>query len=227
MIRAFLLSVRQLDDPVIARVFGKSFMVTLLVFALFGVGLWFGAQGVAHWLFGANQATSTLAAVAATLGAAAAVWLLFRAVAIAVVGLFADEVVRAVEVRHYPQAVEQSRDVAFSRSLAMGLGSAARTIGANILIAPIYVALLATGIGTAVLFVALNGWLLGRDLGDMVAARHLPHAAMRGWRRTTRWRRLALGLAVTGLLMVPLINLIAPVLGAAMSTHLFHRKTRI
>jgi len=224
MIRAFLLSVRQLDDPVIARVFIKSFFTTLLVFALLGAGLWFGAQGAAHWIFGANRATSTLAAVAATLGAAAAIWLLFRAVAIAVVGLFADDVVRAVEVRHYPGARENSRDIAFSRSLAMGAGSAARTIGANILIAPIYVALLATGIGTALLFVALNGWLLGRDLGDMVAARHLPHAAMRDWRRTTRWRRLALGLAVTGLLMVPLINLIAPVLGAAMATHLFHGK---
>jgi uncharacterized protein involved in cysteine biosynthesis len=106
----------------------------------------------------------------------------------------------------------------------MGIGSAARVISVNVMLAPLYLVLLATGIGTAIAFFLVNGWLLGRDLGDMVAARHLPPEAMRGWRGTTGGGRLVLGLAGTGLLMVPLVNFIAPVLGAAMATHWFHER---
>jgi CysZ protein len=42
--------------------------------------------------------------------------------------------------------------------------------------------------------------------------------------RMTRGRRAVLGGVVTGLLMLPLINLFAPLIGAAMATHLFHMK---
>ena len=57
---------------------------------------------------------------------------------------------------------------------------------------------------------------------DMVAARHLAGDDMKTWRGNTSLSRFALGLIVTGLLSVPGVNLIAPVLGAAMATHLFH-----
>ena len=84
-------------------------------------------------------------------------------------------------------------------------------------------ALLVTGVGTALVFFAVNAWLLGRDLGDMVAARHMPYAQLAEWRRGTRLRRFAVGAVGTGLFLVPLINLVAPVLGAALATHAFHR----
>ena len=79
-----------------------------------------------------------------------------------------------------------------------------------------------TGVGTALLFFAVNAWLLGRDLGDMVASRHLAPAAMRTWRTATGGRRFLLGLAGTGLFVVPGVNILAAVIGAAMATHLFH-----
>ena len=61
-------------------------------------------------------------------------------------------------------------------------------------------------------------------LGDMVAARHLPAPLMRQWRRTTAGGRLLLGFAGTGLLLIPFVNFVAPVLGAAMATHWFHER---
>lgn len=82
--------------------------------------------------------------------------------------------------------------------------------------------MLFTAIGPAIAFFLVNGWLLGRDLGDMVASRHIDDATMRGWRKATRGQRFVLGLAVAGLFVVPLANLFAPILGAAMATHLFH-----
>jgi len=215
MIRAFFLSLGQLGDPPVLRVFVKSMAVTLLVFAGLGVGLW--------WVSRSLLRTDGIAAALALAGTILALWLLFRAVAIAVVGIFADEVVAAVEARHYPAALASARPVPFHRGLAMGLTSAVRVVGVNVLMLPIYAALLVTGIGTAAAFFLVNGWLLGRDLGDMVAARHMDASAMRGWRATTRAQRFLLGLANTGLFVVPLLNIAAPVLGAAMATHFFHR----
>ncbi|MCC2975235.1 EI24 domain-containing protein [Sphingomonas sp. PL-96] len=224
MIRALFLSIAQLGDRRILAVLVKSLVVTLLLFLALAACFALGARAMVrdglHWGSGVGDLAAA-AAVIATVGLA---WLLFRAVAIAVTGIFADEVVAAVEARHYPAALASARPVPFARGVAMGLGSAGRVIAVNLLLSPLYLVLLATGVGTAIAFFLVNGWLLGRDLGDMVAARHLPAAAMRGWRSGTGGGRLLLGLAGTGLLMVPLVNFVAPVLGAAMATHWFHER---
>jgi uncharacterized protein involved in cysteine biosynthesis len=149
-------------------------------------------------------------------------WVLFRAVAIAVIGLFGDQIVIAVERRHYPDALASAHDVPFARSLHMGLRSAGRALGVNLVLLPAYILLLLTGFGTPLLFFAANGWLLGVDLGEMVAARHIAPSEMKTWRASTRWVRWELGVIVSGLLTVPVINLFAPILGAAMAAHLFH-----
>lgn len=222
MARAFLLSVRQLGDPAILRVLLASMAITLAIFVTVGIGLWWTIDvALAGWAWHAS-----LAGVAATIAVALGAWLLFRAVAMLVVGLFADTIVAAVERRHYPAALATARPVSAARGLRMGAASATRVVVVNALCAPLYLALLITGIGTVAAFFVVNGWLLGRDLGDMVAARHLPVAAMRDWRAATAGRRFLLGLAATGLFVVPLLNILAPVIGAAMATHLFHGTRR-
>lgn len=222
MFGALALSLAQLGDRPVLGVLAKSLAVTLGLFALLGTGVWWGTDALlTTWAW-----HGTVASAAAFVATALALWLLFRAVAIAVLGLFADTIIAAVEAKHYPLALTSARDVPFAQSLRMGLGSAARFVMANLLLLPAYVMLLATGIGTAALFLAVNAWLLGRDLGDMVSARHMTSAAMVDWRRGTTARRFLLGLAVTGLFLIPILNILAPVLGAAMATHLFHRSRR-
>jgi len=221
MLRAFMSSVGQLGDPPILKVLAKTVAVTLLVFAILGFALWWGATSlVAAWGWGANAGLA--AAAGAVMIAIISAWLLFRVVAIAVIGLFADAVVEAVERRHYPDALARARPVSVARSLRMGLASAGRALLFNLLALPLYLLLLVTGIGTVALFVGVNALLLGRDLGEMVAVRHMDPAAVRGWLATTRTSRLMLGLVVTGLFVVPVLGLVAPILGAAMATHLFH-----
>lgn len=220
MIRAFILSVAQLGDRAILGVLARSLVVTLVLFVVLGAGAWWLADALVARAAGTHS--GALAGIAATVTFALLLWFAFRAVAVAVVGVFADAVVEAVERRHYPQALASARAVPLPRSLAMGVGSAARFALVNLVLLPVYLALLVTGVGATLLFFAVNAWLLGRDLGDMVAARHLPRAAMRGWRKATGGRRFLLGLAGTGLFVVPGVNILAPVLGAAMATHLFH-----
>lgn len=222
MVRAFLLSLQQLGDPPVLRVLAASMAITLALFAGAGAALWWGIDAaLADWAW-----HGALAGLAATLGTALGAWLLFRAVAMLVVGLFADTIVAAVERRHYPAALAGARPVPLARGVRMGAASALRFVAVNLLFAPVYVALLVTGVGTAAAFFVVNGWLLGRDLGEMVAARHLPAAAMRDWRAATAGRRFALGLVATGLFVVPVVNIVAPVIGAAMATHLFHGTRR-
>jgi CysZ protein len=222
VIAAFLLSVGQLGDRRILGVLAKSLAVTLVLLATLGVALWYAGVAAARWA--GLDAVSGIAGIIALVAAVAFGWLLFRAIAVAVVGLFADDVVAAVEARHYPEALARARAVPFGRGIAMGAGSIARAILWNVAAIPLYLVLLATGVGTPIGFFAVNATLLGRDLGDMVAARHRPAAELPAFRRATRLSRLALGAAGTALLLIPFVNLIAPVLGAAMATHLFHRR---
>lgn len=224
MVRAFLLSVQQLGDRAVLTVLAKSLLLTLAVFAALAAGLVFGVRALAGSWFGLSGGSADLAGAAALLVAFIGMWLLFRAVAVAVIGIFADDVVAAVEAKYYPNAVVTARPVPISRSIAMGLGSASRAILVNLILLPLYLILLVTGIGTAALFFIANGWLLGRDLSDMVAARHMDDAAMKAARRSSRGSRMLLGLGGTGLLVIPGVNFVASVLGAAMATHLYHQK---
>lgn len=222
MLRALLLAIGDLREPVVLRVFVKSLALTIALFAITGAALWWGiAAAIAPWT---GDSSGALAAVMVTAIEILSLWLLFRAIAIAAVGLFADEMVEAVERRHYPAALADARPLPFHRAAAMGLRSAGRVVAVNLLMAPVYIALLVTGIGTGAAFLLVNGWLLGRDLGDMVAVRHLETGGIKAWRGTTGGRRFLLGLAGTVLLTIPFVNLFAPVLGAAMATHLFHAR---
>ncbi len=224
MIESFLLSVAQLGDRAFLRVLAKSLALTLAVLVALGGALAWGAHWVTADLFLLGDDAGTLAAITAALAAIGLAWLLFRIVAIAVIGLFADEVVAAVEAKHYPAALATARDVPLARSLAMGAGSAGRALAVNLFFVPLYLLLLVTGVGTAAVFFVVNGWLLGRDLSDMVAARHMPRAAMAAERSRTGGARFVLGLVGTGLLLVPFLNFVAPLIGAAMATHRFHRR---
>ena len=222
MIRAFALSLGQLFDKAILSILLRVVALTLFFFLIFAALLWWGADRAADH-YGWGRSGDVAAAIGAVVTGGLAAWLLFRVVAVTILNLFADSVVEAVERKTYPQALAQARPVGLATSLRMALASAARAIGLNLLLLPLYVALLFTGgIGTALVFFIANALLLGRDLGEMVAVRHLDRGAIRAWLATTRAPRFTLGLVATGLFVVPVANLAAPILGAAMATHLFH-----
>ena len=102
----------------------------------------------------------------------------------------------------------------------IALGGAGRAILANLIALPFALALLFTAIGPAVVFWAVNAWLLGRELVDMVWLRHRPAPGAPA--PVGKAERFLLGGAVAALFMVPFANLLAPVLGAAAATHLVH-----
>lgn len=203
------------------RLLLKTLLLTLLLFALLGGALWFGLHAARLHLGWVAAGWGQWAEAAATLLAMiAAAWLLFRATAMAIMTLFADDIIIAVERDSYPEAAALARPVGWTRSLHFALHSIMRTIGWNLLALPAYMLLLVTGIGTIGLFLILNATLLGRDLADMVEPRHpdLPPIP-----RGSRW---LLGLVSALLFLVPVLNLLAPIWSAAMAVHMLHGARR-
>lgn len=225
MLRALALSIAQLGDPPILRILVRSLAVTLSLLVLVAAAIIWGARSALVEGLALDERWGTLGAALAGVAAVLGGWLVFRTLAIAVVGLFADGVVEAVEARHFPQHRDRAMPLGVARSLRMASGSVARAVLVNAALLPAYLLLLATGIGSAALFFIANSWLLGRDLGDMVAARHMDDSAMRTWRRQTWGARMVLGGIGTAILIVPVAGLLGPILGAAMATHLFHTRT--
>lgn len=220
VITSILRAFGQLGDAAILRVFAKSIAITILVFLLAGAALYFGLTMMFAEM---GWATGGFAeAAAAALIALVAFWFLFRIIALAVLQFFADEVVLAVEARHYPDAARQARALPFREDLANSLRGIGRTLMFNALALPVALVLVFTAIGPAVVFLLVNAVLLGRELTDMGWLRHKldPDAAC----PVQASERLLLGGSIAGLMLVPFVNLIAPVVGAAAATHLVQKK---
>jgi CysZ protein len=155
----------------------------------------------------------------AVVGSAAAVvlaWLLFPVVIAAAIGWFAEDIALAVERRYYPD---------LPPPLGMGIGESvwatvrftAIALGLNLLALPLYLLP-----GPNILFyLALNGYLLGREYFELVAGRRLPWSKVAGMRQRVRGRLWLAGVAIALLLAVPVLNLVAPVVAIAFMVHLF------
>lgn len=208
----------QLGDRAVVAVLVKSIAITLVVFAGLGVGLYL-ALAEAGQRFGVEQGWAGLAAV---LLVPIAMWLLFRVVALAVLQFFADEVVAAVEARHYPARAAQARPLPLRREVALATRGLARALGYNLLALPVAAVLVFTAIGPAVVFLAVNAVLLGREFTDMAWLRHCAGAERDN--PVSRADRVLLGGAVAGMMLVPFLNFVAPVIGAAAGTHLVLRR---
>ena len=195
--------------------------MTLLVFIVAGFGLWqlllrVVTPKLQGWL-GPNEAAGL-----AIILTALSIFFLFRAVAMGVAGLFTDAIVASVEEDHYRDAYQRAVPVPTMMGIKMGLRSALRAIGWNLLALPIYIALLVTGIGTLALMIIINGIILSKDLEEMVAARH-PNLPERPLPKSRRW---ALGLTSSVAFAIPIISLLAPVFSAALAVHLLHMPDR-
>jgi uncharacterized protein involved in cysteine biosynthesis len=224
MMQAFVLSLGQLADPRMLRLLARSIVITILILIALGALAWWGvdralgAGGLADAGFsGAGNLREAIALAAVLLGG----WLIRRVVALAVLQFHADAVVEIVEARHYPEALSGARALGMRVETAAALRGAARAVGWNLVALPVALALLVTGVGTAILFWGVNAILLGRELIELVWSRQRHRMPAMPLGPT---RRFALGGLVAALLMVPLVNLLAPFLGAAMATHLVHRK---
>ncbi|SMX31813.1 EI24 domain-containing protein [Actibacterium lipolyticum] len=140
-------------------------------------------------------------------------------VASAFTGLFLDEVAAAVEDRHYPH-LPPAKPVGFYEAFRESVNFFGVLIAVNIVALIFY---FFVGPFAPVLFWVVNGYLLGREYFQMVAARRIGNTAATALRKKHGLKIWAAGILMAMPLSVPLLNLLVPVLGAATFTHQFHR----
>lgn len=215
MPQALFLAFRQMGDPafrlpLILAVLGAA----LAVAGLIGLAAWlagWAAAGGPEWLSWITQAGGAAAGV--FLG-----WWLFLPIALGIASLFTDTIAGAVERRHYPGLAAPSGASALAQ-MGHGIWFGCKLLLLQILLLPLFFipifgALLA-------LLIAAHG--LGAGLLREVALRRMNLAHSRiAWQRL-RWQGWVLGLALALMAMVPVLNLLVPIIGIAAAAHLLIR----
>ena len=186
------------------------------------LALWLGATALLEEArFAGIGWLDAVIIVLGSLGALVVAWLLFPAMALLVLGLFLDGVVAAVERRHYP-GLGPRRPLGLGATLASALRLFLLALLVNIVLLPAY---LVPGINLFVYY-GLNGYLVGREYFELVALRRVDGAAAQVMWRRHRGRLILVGMIIVFLLSLPLINLVAPVIGAAFMLHVFEELRR-
>ena len=215
MPQALFLAFQQLGDPAFRRPLILGVLgAALAVLGLIGLAAWLGAwaaSGGPEWLSWITQAGGAAAGV--FLG-----WWLFLPVALGIAAQFTDSIAGAVERRHYPHLPPPAGASALAQA-GYGIWFGVKLLALQIVLLPLFFIPL---IGALIaLLIAAHG--LGAGLLREVALRRMNMAHSRlAWQRL-RWQGWWLGIVLAVMAMVPLLNLLVPVLGIAAAVHLLMR----
>lgn len=224
ILNAFLKSLGQLGDRAFRRVLllgvGLSVLLLALIYAVVFVliGWLLPETFTLPWIGTVAWVDELLSGASILLMLVLSVFLMVP-VASAFIGIFLDDVAEAVEARHYPHlpAVKSPPVLDQIRDSAAFLGV---VVGVNLVA---LVAYFFVGPFAPLLFWAVNGFLLGREYFQMAAMRRLGREGAVALRRRHAGTIFLAGLLMAVPLSLPLVNLVIPILGAAVFTHLVNR----
>ena len=213
MLAAFVKAIEQLGDPAIRRVLWISVGLSLLVFALVWTGVGYLLSRTTFFQIGWLDTAIDVLGGFATLAVS---WLLFPAVVSTTTGFFLEGVADAVERRHYPNLPPPR-----SQPLEEVVASAVKFFGLMLLLNLILLPFLLIPPVFPFVFYGVNGYLLGREYFELVAARRLDPIEARSLRRRHGRTLFIAGVLIAFLLTIPFVNLLAPLVGTAVMVHLF------
>jgi len=223
VINDFMRAVGQVFYGRFTGVLARAVALTLGLLALVSLG--------AVWLVGLLPASFDLPWIGAVatpftavrgLALGAMVWLsafLMFPVAAMFVNLYLDQIVEAVEARHYP-GLPPGRAMGLGEALRSGLKFTLIVLVVNLVAMILY---LISGPFAPLVFWIVNGYLFGREYFELVAQRRLAAGEAGRLRGKYSWRIWLAGSLMAVPLSVPVVNLIVPVLGVATYTHMYHR----
>jgi uncharacterized protein involved in cysteine biosynthesis len=213
---ALLLAFAQMDDPAFRRpllwgVLGAVLAVALLAWGAIEAAAW--AAGGQGWLSWAAQAGGGAASLILA-------WWLFLPVAATIAAQLVEPVAAAVERRHYPW-LPPPRGASVAAQVAFGLRFGLTLLALQVLLLPL---LLVPVVGFVVALL-VSAHALGSGLVRQTALLRMDSAAARRAWRGCRVQGWLLGLALALMSLVPLLNLLVPVIGTAAAVHLLQRST--
>ncbi|SCA56423.1 conserved membrane hypothetical protein [Candidatus Terasakiella magnetica] len=215
MISAFTKSFAQLPDPTFRKVILLGILGSFITFILlFSVVTGFLFDAVLVNIPWIDVAIDWLGSIATL----AVVWLLFPAVASVIIGFLLEDIAQAVENKHYSN-LPPANPIPWGETLVEAIKFAGVMILLNILALPIYLLFPAVNL---LVFYLLNGYLISREYFELVGQRRVGVKKAKALRKVYQGRLLIAGALTAFLLTIPLVNLLAPVVGTAVMVHLFH-----
>lgn len=220
MLTALCRAFYALSTRPLRRIVALSLTLAILTFAL----LWLAVASVLYNIaFFDWRPLNWLVDLMGGLAVLALSWLFFPAVVTLIMGLFLERIATAVEALDFPGCSPPRRQ-SIGETLGAMLRLTALTLLLNLLALPAY--LLLPGINLF-LFLALNGYLLGREYFEVVALRRLDAAATKVARNRFGLRVFLGGVVIAALFALPLVNLVAPVIATAFMLHVFEALRRV
>lgn len=210
-----LRAIDQLGDRVFLGVVMHSVIWSAVAFAAVAAGVFYGGHAVLSgqgWL-------SWLAGVAGAIGTLILSLWLFLPLATVIATLFVERIAVAVEKRWYP-SVSPGHPASLWAQAQDGLALGVRVVAMQA------IALVVTLIPPHVTGLAIGwliaSWAVGRGLFVPVAMLRMDRPSALAVYRRLRVPVIFQGALITAAGLVPVLNLLAPVLGVAAMVHLLH-----
>lgn len=214
MIEDVIQAFAQTFSPSLRRILLKSAALALLLLIVLGVVL----QTLITNLSELPQPFELALAIATGLGLIAGAIYLMGPITSLIAALFVDEVAAEVERTSFP-ADPVGRPLPIAQSLVLSVKFFGLVLLVNF-IALLF--LLIPGVNIAAFFVA-NGYLLGREYFQLAAMRYRPVEDAQALRREHAVRVFLAGLAIAGVVVVPILNLITPIFATALMVRVHKR----
>ncbi|MCG7392814.1 sulfate transporter family protein [Microvirga sp. ACRRW] len=217
LIQTIIAAARDVFSPALRRILWKSIGLTvaLLVLVWFGLTRLLGLFLTDHHLSESYPILDTFAFFLAGFGLFIALAYLLPAISAVVAGYFLDDVAEVVERNSYPADVP-GQPLPFGRAIFYGLRFGALSLAVNVLaLLLLFVPFVNIGV-----FFAANAYLLSREYFELAAGRFWAPEDVKRLRYEHRGTVLAAGAVLAALVLVPVLNLITPIFGAAMMVHL-------
>ncbi|MFM2044063.1 MAG: hypothetical protein RLY86_2639 [Pseudomonadota bacterium] len=213
MLKHLIRAAEQLSDPAVAGTVLRSVLMT--------IGLFLALLAGCFWLIGATDLFQIgwmewVADIAGGLLAMALAWVMFPAVVLTISSLLLERVVTAVERRWYP-----GLGPARPQPVVEGILNAAKFFATVVLLNLIALPLYFFPILGQAAFYSVNGYLIGREYYELVAARRLDPDRMRYLRSEASLRLFVVGAIIAFLSTLPFVNLLVPIVAAAFMVHVF------
>ena len=224
ILASFALALGQMGDPAFRRVLWRGVAWAALALVAASALLLWGAQALLPdvvtlpWIGTVGWLDDALGWALVPAALVLSVFLMIP-VASAVCSMFLDEVADAVEGRHYPR-LTPARPMPWAEALRDSVRFLGVILLANAAAFALYLALPPLA---PVVFVAVNGALLGREYVMLATLRRMGRPEARAFARRHAPTIWLAGCLMALPLTIPVLNLLVPVLGAATFTHLVQR----
>jgi CysZ protein len=218
----FRLALGVFREPYAWKILTIGLLGALAVMALLGAGVWW-VVAKSGWLeFGWVARYEWTRWLFGGLGAvfyAVAAWFLFPVVFTAVAGIFLEDLADRIERRHYPE-LPVPRKVPVAEQVYASVRGLLRGLFWNALALPLYF----VPVVNVLAYAAVNSRLLSREYFQVITLRHFSTDVTGDCFRRHRpqlWRE---GLVLMLLFLVPVVQLVAPLLATSLAVHRLWRR---